>query len=191
MKLPLSYYQNTNVVFIAQDLLGKVLCTNIRGELSAAIITETEAYAGAIDKASHAYGNRRTPRTESMFHEGGVAYVYLCYGIHHLFNVVCGPKDLPHAVLLRGIKPLEGISLMEKRRKKKHHHKNFSSGPGTATVALGITTKYDLTPLTRSTIWIEDRKINVPKKEILIGPRVGVDYAKEDANLPYRFLWDN
>lgn len=190
MKIPLSYYQNEDVVSLAKELIGKVLCTKINGQTSKGIITETEAYAGATDKASHAYGNLRTKRTEPMYSSGGISYVYLCYGIHKLFNIVSGPENVPHAILLRGIKPLDGISLMEKRRSKKQHLKNFSSGPGTATVALGIEMKHNRTQLTGPNIWLEDKNIKVPEKEILIGPRIGVDYAKEDAKLPYRVLWN-
>ena len=107
-----------DVVGIARELLGKVVCTRIDGELTTALITETEAYAGVTDKASHAYGDRRTKRTEPMYSTGGVAYVYLCYGIHHLFNVVTNKKDVPHAILVRSGKPLSGIKLMLERRQK-------------------------------------------------------------------------
>ncbi|NND77464.1 MAG: DNA-3-methyladenine glycosylase, partial [Flavobacteriales bacterium] len=181
VKIPLSYYQQEDVVGLAKDLIGKVLCTNIQGNQCEGIITETEAYAGATDKASHAYKNLRTKRTETMYDSGGIAYVYLCYGIHHLFNVVCGPQDLPHAVLLRGIKPLGGVPFMEKRRHKDHSSKNFSSGPGTATMALGIDLSHNGTQLSGPVIWLEDRSIQVPDKEIIIGPRIGVDYAQVDA----------
>src|ERR1017187_7820728 len=118
MKLKREFYLREDVVQIAKELLGKVLFTNIGGKITAGIITETEAYAGITDKASHAYNNRRTPRTETMYAEGGVAYVYLCYGIHHLFNVVTAQKDTPHAVLIRAIKPIEGIPAILKRRNK-------------------------------------------------------------------------
>ena len=103
MKIPLSFYQSDDVVFLARSLLGKSLLTFLDGKLTGGIITETEAYAGINDKASHAYGGRKTKRTEVMYREGGVCYVYLCYGIHYLFNVVTGKKDVPHAVLIRGI----------------------------------------------------------------------------------------
>ena len=190
MKLPLSYYQNEDVVFLAKDLIGKVLCTQLNGQSCKGIITETEAYAGVTDKASHAYDNLRTKRTEPMFMSGGISYVYLCYGIHKLFNIVSGPEGHPHAILLRGIKPVEGISLMERRRSKKQHLKNFSSGPGTATMALGIDMSHNRTQLIGPSIWLEDQNIKVPENEIMIGPRIGVEYAKEDAKLPYRFLWE-
>ena len=187
-KLSREYYLQTDVVTLARDLLGKHLFTNIDGQVSAGIITETEAYAGENDKASHAYGNRRTSRTEIMFAQGGTAYVYLCYGIHHLFNVVTNVADVPHAILIRGIQPVEGLPAMMERRKKTKVNKNFSAGPGTAAQALGITTKLTGIDLLGDEIWLEDRGLSVPDSDVLIGPRIGVDYAGEDAQLPYRFL---
>ena len=188
-KLDRSYYLNEDVVFLARDLIGKVLCTRIKGKYTSGVISETEAYAGATDRASHAFGNRRTNRTEIMYQRGGLSYVYLCYGIHKLFNVVTGPVDMPHAVLVRGVKPLDGIELMEKRRKKRVSDNGFSSGPGTLTVALGIDMDHNKKDLRGDIVWIEDRKIEVPPAGIEISPRIGIDYAKEDKDLPYRFLW--
>ena len=188
-KIGPEYYLNEDVVFVAKDLLGKVICTNINGRFCSGYISETEAYAGVNDKASHAYGNLRSKRTEVMYHKGGKAYVYLCYGIHKLFNVVTGPIATPHAVLIRGIQPLEGIEIMEKRRKKKLGTKQFSSGPGTLTQALGIGMENNNTDLQGDTIWIEDHQVETRENEISIGPRIGIDYAGEDKDLPYRFLW--
>lgn len=188
MKLPRSYYLQPDVVALSKDLIGKVLCTRFDDQLTSGIITETEAYAGINDKAAHVYGDRRTKRTETMYQEGGHAYVYLCYGIHHLFNIVTNIQDIPNAVLLRGIQPLEGIEIMKNRRGKSKVAKGFSSGPGTATQALGIKTIHDKTDLTEDMIWIEDRGIVIDQKNIFVGPRIGVDYAEEDALLPYRFL---
>lgn len=188
MKLPNTYYKNSDVVFLAKDLIGKVLCTEIDGQVAKGIITETEAYNGVHDKACHAYGGRRTDRTEIMFGEGGKAYVYLCYGIHHLFNIVTGPKDDPTAVLIRGVEPLEGKELFLERRKKTSL-KNISAGPGTLSQAMAIKTDHTGEDLVGETIWIEDHGIKVPENELVIGPRIGIDYAEEDAFLPYRFLW--
>ena len=128
-KLDRDYYVNEDVVFLASDLIGKVLYSAFNGQICSGIITETEAYKGIEDKASHAYGNRRTKRTEIMFGDPGFAYVYLCYGIHKLFNIVTAPREVPHAVLIRGIKPISGIQEMERRRNMKSHSQNFSSGP--------------------------------------------------------------
>jgi len=187
--LPKSFYTGTDVVQISRQLLGKVLATSVDGQYTAGIITETEAYAGAVDRASHAFGNRRTGRTEIMYGEGGCAYVYLCYGIHHLFNVVVGPPDVPLAVLVRGIEPLAGEAIMLRRRRLKELKPQVGAGPGAASQALGITTLLNGEDLINSThIWIEDRGITVPEAQIEAGTRVGVAYAREDALLPYRFF---
>ncbi|AYZ35657.1 DNA-3-methyladenine glycosylase [Chryseobacterium indologenes] len=188
MKLPLSYYSNQDVLFLAQDLLGKVLFTNINGEITAGIIVETEAYFGIQDKASHAYGGRRTHRTETLYAHGGVSYVYLCYGIHHLFNVVTSVKDEPHAVLVRAIEPLIGKEIMEKRRQMPVSRTAISSGPGSLAKALGINQAFNKKDLIGNEIWIEDHGIAYNPDEIAAGPRIGVAYAEEDAHLPWRFF---
>src|SRR5262245_47889124 len=117
MKLREAFYQRENVLEVAQDLLGKVLVTSLNQQVCKASIVETEAYAGITDRASHAWNNRLTERTKMMYEVGGTAYVYLCYGIHHLFNVVTNVKGIPHAVLIRAVQPLEGEACMMKRRK--------------------------------------------------------------------------
>lgn len=188
MKLSASFYKGRDVVLIARKLIGKVLVTFIEGQYTSGIITETEAYNGIYDKASHAYGDRRTMRTEVMYGGGGLAYVYLCYGIHSLFNVVTNVEGVPNAVLVRGVCPLDGTEIMEARRKRKTG-KGFSDGPGTAAKALGIHYSQSGADLRGGMIWIEDRKIRVAEKDILVTPRIGVDYAAEDALFPYRFLW--
>lgn len=187
-KLPRSFYLGGDVVAIARDLLGKVLVTHLDGRTTAGVISETEAYAGAGDRASHAFDGRRTRRNEVMYAEGGTAYVYLCYGIHHLFNVVTNSADIPHAVLIRAIHPLEGLDLMRERRGS--GARLSTGGPGTLTQALGIRTAHNGTDLTGDTIHIEDRSIVVPAKAVITGPRIGVDYAGADALLPYRFHFD-
>jgi len=188
MKVPLDFYIRDDVVQISRELLGKVLCTRIDGQVSKAIITETEAYAGIGDKASHAYGDRRTARTEPMYGQGGQAYVYLCYGIHHLFNVVTSETEIPHAILIRAGRPFEGADLMRVRRKKLKIDKSLLAGPGSIAQALGIITAHSGTSLLGDEIWIEDHKYSFDKNEITIGPRVGIDYAKEDAARLYRFI---
>lgn len=190
-KLEQDFYTRENVVGVARELLGKVLCSHIDGCVSKAIITETEAYAGIGDRASHAYGGRRTRRTEPMFAEGGIAYVYLCYGIHHLFNVVTGRKDEPFAVLVRAGLPLVGIDHILARRGKENVDKTLLSGPGSLARGLGIRTPLTGTRLSGDLIWIEDHDIEIPQRAILAGPRIGVDYAGEDAARPYRFVVNN
>ncbi len=188
MKLPTSFYIRTDVVQISRELLGKALCTNINGRITKVTITETEAYAGEIDKASHAYGGRRTRRTEPLYQTGGRAYVYLCYGIHHLFNVVSNVEGIPHAILVRAGRPLRGEAEMLRRRVKPVADKTLLAGPGSLAKALGITTALTGTALIQDLIWIEDHGFTVNERDISAGPRVGVDYAEEDANLPYRFI---
>jgi DNA-3-methyladenine glycosylase len=188
LKLPLSYYLNPDVIFVARDLLGKVLFTQIEGQITAGIIVETEAYFGEIDKASHAYGGRRTNRTEIMYSQGGVSYVYLCYGIHHLFNIVTSVKGEPHAVLVRAIEPLIGTEIMEQRRNMPVTKSAISSGPGSAAKALGIDYSFNKKDLGGEEIWIEDQGIKYTDDQIVASPRVGVAYAQEDAFLPWRFF---
>lgn len=188
MKLDLSFYRRDDVIRISRELLGKVLYSYHPDDgITGGIIVETEAYAGAIDRASHAYGNRRTNRTEVMYQSGGVAYVYLCYGIHSLFNVITGYKDVPHAILVRALEPLDGLDVMLRRRKMNKVEPRVTAGPGMLTQAMGITTDDDGTPLNGDHIWIEDNGQNVTNANIIASPRVGVDYAGDDAHLPYRF----
>jgi DNA-3-methyladenine glycosylase len=188
LKLPFSYYSNQDVLFLAQNLLGKVLFTAIGDDITAGIIVETEAYFGIQDKASHAYGGRRTDRTEILYNSGGVSYVYLCYGIHHLFNIVTSVEGDPHAVLVRAIEPLIGKEIMELRRNMPVSKAAISAGPGSAAKALGIDRSFNKKDLTENEIWIEDHGISYTKYEIVTGPRIGVAYAQEDAFLPWRFF---
>lgn len=181
------FYQRDDVVTISRELLGKVLCTGIDGALTRAMITETEAYAGVEDKASHAYGGRRTRRTEPMFSEGGTVYVYLCYGIHHLFNVVTNSVGTPHAVLIRAGEPLSGTERMLQRRNKATMDRSLLAGPGSLALAMGITTHDTGCSLLDGPIWIEDYGIDIDDDAVTVGPRVGVDYAGDDALLQYRF----
>ena len=187
-RLPQEFYLREDVVAVSRDLLGKVLCSRVGGAVTRARITETEAYAGEGDRASHAWGGRRTRRTEPMYAEGGTAYVYLCYGIHHLFNVVTAGADVPHAVLVRAGEPVEGLPVMLRRRGKREADRTLLAGPGSLAQALGITTRLTGTSLLGGQIWIEDHGIEVPPAAVAAGPRVGVDYAGDDAQRPYRFV---
>ncbi len=185
--LPLDYYRHKDVLFLSQDLLGKYLLTQIDSVLTGGMIIETEAYRGPEDRASHAYGNRRTKRTETMYQEGGVSYVYQCYGLHFLFNIVTNVKDVPHAILIRAIQPEIGIEDMLRRRRKKVVDGTLTSGPATMAQALGIEKKHNGLMLDGDMIWLEDRGVIVSKEDIIAGPRVGVDYAGDDALQPWRF----
>jgi len=186
-KLTFSFYQTQDVVQIAKELLGKILVTNWEGIITSGRIVECEAYAGVIDKASHASGGRRTARNEIMYGEGGYAYVYLCYGIHHLFNVVTNSREIPHAILIRALDPLQGIEEMLLRTNKKRLDQTLTRGPGNVSKALGIFTKHSGTSLLGKKISIRDDGQKFGKKEIAASPRIGVDYAGKDALLPYRF----
>jgi DNA-3-methyladenine glycosylase len=187
-KLPRSFYLRENVLQISEELLGKFLVTKINGIITSGMITEVEAYNGIIDKASHSFSGRRTPRNEIMYAHGGAAYVYICYGIHHLFNVVTNQKDVPHAILVRGIEPVEGIDTMLKRRKMLTPSYNLTAGPGALAKALGIDKKHTGLDLLGDAIWIEDRGVKIPAKKIQRTIRVGVESAGKDARLPYRYI---
>ncbi|WP_285008139.1 DNA-3-methyladenine glycosylase [Pedobacter faecalis] len=186
-RLPFSFYQGTDVNLLAQQLLGKVLYTRLGDDITAGIIVETEAYKGVEDRASHAYGGRLTNRTQTMYERGGVSYVYLCYGIHHLFNVVTAPEGVPHAVLVRGLEPLQGLELMLARRKMLVLKPNLTAGPGALAMAMGIDRSLNAKDLLGDEIWLEDQGALLTKPEIVACPRVGVDYAGEHALLPWRY----
>lgn len=186
-KLNVTFYLGADVVEVAKNLLGKKLCTFIDNQFTAGIITETEAYEGITDKASHAYGGRYTNRTQVMYRKGGISYVYLCYGIHHLFNVVTNVEGTPHAVLIRAIRPTDGNEFMQQRRNKKQLNKLLTSGPGALTQALGITTTHSGLHLSDNTIWIEDSGIILHPEQIKATTRIGVNYAQDHALWPYRF----
>jgi len=186
-KLDYSFYNRPDVVEIARELLGKILVTRFDNLLTSGRIVETEAYAGIVDKASHAYGGRRTKRTEIMYKSGGVAYVYLCYGIHHLFNVVTNLEEIPHAILIRALEPLDGIEIMLRRTGKNKPDETLTRGPGNLSRAMGIFSQHNGVPLNGKEIFIADDGYRIAKKDITATRRIGVDYAAEDAQLPYRF----
>lgn len=190
-KLSRTFYERADVVTIAKELLGKTLVSCIDGFYTAARITEVEAYAGRNDKACHANDGLRTARTEMMYARGGMAYVYLCYGMHHLFNVVTNKEGMADAVLIRAVIPLAGEEHMLQRRGKPTVTKLLSSGPATLSQALGIKTKLHYgTDLAGELIWIEDAPVLKPE-EIVVSTRIGVDYAEEDALKPWRFYQAN
>jgi DNA-3-methyladenine glycosylase len=187
LKLPLSFYLDPDVVSLSKQLLGKYLFTSIDGLLTGGYIVETEAYNGIVDKASHAFGNRRTKRTETMYQEGGIAYVYLCYGIHEMLNVVASLEGEPRAVLIRAIEPTTGIDIMLLRKGMDTLKPNITAGPGSVAKALGIDRKLNGISLQSNQLWIEDKGITFTDDQIAAVPRIGVAYAQEDALLPYRF----
>lgn len=186
-KLPYSFYQNEDVNQLAMQLLGKQLYAFVDGALTGGTIVETEAYNGVEDKASHAYGGRFTDRTKIMYEEGGVSYVYLCYGIHHLFNVVTASKGVPHAVLIRGLEPLTGLDVMLRRRNMQVLKPNITAGPGALAKAMGIDKRLNAKDLCGDEIWIEDQGVVFANGDVISAPRVGVDYAGDHALLPWRY----
>jgi len=187
-----AFFQREDVVDISCDLIGMILCSKMNGHVTGGRIVETEAYGGITDLASHAYGGRRTGRTETMYATGGICYIYLCYGIHHLFNLVTGPKGRPDAVLIRALEPVRGIETMLDRRNLNRVQRRVAGGPGLVSQALGITTNQNgISLLDSGKIWLESdqnwKSVHKSETEIIASPRVGVDYAGEDADRPWRF----
>jgi DNA-3-methyladenine glycosylase len=190
-KLPREFYTRLNVLTVARELLGKLLVvpTTNRKRVSGMIV-EVEAYRGPEDRASHAYGGRRTKRTETMYQPGGLAYVYFVYGMYYQFNVVSNVQDIPHAILVRALQPVEGIEVMRKRRHTQPDH-NLTNGPGKLCIALGIDRNLDRADLLGNRVWLEEFETIKPAR-IAKGPRIGIDYAEEWVDKPWRFwLRDN
>ena len=181
------FYLRKDVVEIAKELLGKILVTNVNGVHTSARIVETEAYVAITDKASHSYNGKRTNRNEHMYAKGGISYVYICYGMHHLFNVVTNEKDIPDAVLLRAAEPLNGIDEMLRRTGKRETDSTLTKGPGNMSRALGISKIHSGINLRGKEIFLADDGFCLPVNLIGISKRIGVDGAGEDALLPYRF----
>ena len=188
MILPTSFFHHTDVVTLARELIGKILVTETEGIRTSGIIVETEAYRGADDRACHAYNYRRTARTETMFKAGGHAHVYLCYGIHPLFNIVTNAEGEPDAVLIRAVQPTDGIEWMRERRPRVKDQK-LGSGPGCATKALGIDRTQNGKRLIPSEgIWLEENILAPNEFSVEARTRIGVDYAGDDAQRLWRFV---
>jgi DNA-3-methyladenine glycosylase len=187
-KLKMSFYRRDTKI-VAKELLGKTLVRVYKGRRIAGIITEVEAYLGVKDRAAHSYGDRRTPRTEIMYGEGGHAYIYFIYGMYYCFNVVTQTKEIPEAVLVRALEPVEGIELMKKFRQKEHL-KDLTTGPGKLAEALHLTRELNGEKLDSKVLFIED-SLPVPKNLIIKKPRIGVDYAGAHALHPLRYYIKN
>lgn len=188
MNISSSFFEGTDVVYIAERLIGFEIETTFEDVITRGIISETEAYRAPEDKASHAYNGRRTARTETMYGPSGLAYVYLCYGIHHLFNIVTGPADTPHAVLIRGVIPTVGIETM-KRRRSMSKTNQLTNGPGKWTQAFGITTAHNGTDLVsdENKISLHAPSVRINENDIQASARVGIGYAEEWIDKPWRF----
>jgi DNA-3-methyladenine glycosylase len=187
MKLPREFYLRADVVQVARDLLGTLLVVpGPDGGRVSGVIVETEAYHGPEDRASHAYGGRRTRRTETMYQVGGTAYVYFVYGMHYQFNVVTNDRDVPHAILIRALEPREGVETM-RRRRRAPGDRTLTSGPGKLCNALGIDLSFDRADLLGRRVWLEASDAPVPPGAVAAGPRVGIDYAEAWRDKPWRF----
>ncbi|MDB5277966.1 MAG: DNA-3-methyladenine glycosylase [Ferruginibacter sp.] len=186
-KLGIDFYKRKNVLAIARDLLGKIIVTDFDDGFTSARIVETEAYAGVTDKASHAWQGKRTARNEVMYLAGGISYVYICYGMHQMFNVVTNVSEVPHAILIRAAEPLSGTDIMLARTGKKVLDTTLTKGPGNMAKALGIAKIHSGGDLSGDAIYIASDGYALKNEQIGISQRIGVDYAGDDALLPYRF----
>ena len=186
-KLPLSFYNRTDVLTIAREMLGKVVCTKIDGLLTSGRIVETEGYVGIVDKASHAFGGRRGPKNEHMYLGPATAYIYVCYGVHQMLNIVTNEKDIPDAVLIRAIEPIKGLDIMAQRANKKESDLTLTRGPGNVGKALGVHKRYSGIHLLDDLIYLIDDGFEFPEDAIGVSRRIGVESAGEDGLLPYRF----
>ena len=184
----IDFYDRKNVVQIAKELIGKIVITNFNGLRTSGRIVETEAYTGLNDKASHAYNGKRTVRNEHMYAQPGTSYVYICYGIHQMFNVVTNERDIPDAVLIRALEPLAGIDVMLERSGKERLDHTLTRGPGNVAKALGMNKSHSGVSLTGDEMFIASDEMLIVEDSIGVSKRIGVDYAEEDASLLYRFF---
>ena len=186
-KLPIEFYDREDVITIAKELIGKILVTRIEGKLTSGRIVETEAYIGLTDKASHSFGGKRTSRNEHMYGTAGKSYVYICYGMHHLFNVVTNKKEVPDAVLIRAVEPIDGIDIMLQRTGREKLDNKLTRGPGNAAKALGVSKLHSGVSLLGKEIFIIEGDPAISNNEIGASSRIGVESAGPDASMPYRF----
>ena len=187
-KLQKGFYDRQDVIQIAKELLGKVVVTNLAGKITSGRIVETEAYVAITDKASHSFAGRRTPKNEHMYCKAGTAYIYICYGMHQMLNVVTNKKNIPDAVLIRAIEPIKGIDIMLKRAGKLVFNNTLSKGPGNVGKVLGISKQYSGINLLGEDIYIYvDDESNIPAELVGSSKRIGVESAGAAALLPYRF----
>ncbi|MCY6369962.1 DNA-3-methyladenine glycosylase [Clostridium ganghwense] len=191
MKLNREFY-NRDTLVVAKELLGKILVHEVDGIRTVSKIVEVEAYIGPMDKAAHSYNGRRTPRVEPMYGNPGFAYVYFIYGMYYCFNIVTREEGMPEAVLVRAVEPIEGVEIMAERRFKKSfdeltkaQKKNLTNGPSKLCNALKINKEQNKEDLCGDKLYIEQGK----EEEFTIGTseRIGIDYAEEAKNYPWRF----
>jgi DNA-3-methyladenine glycosylase len=189
-KLSRQFYLREDTTQIARELLGKILVVPADdGERVSGRVVECEAYLGQVDRAAHSFGGRRTARNEITYGAGGHAYVFFIYGMYFQFNVVTHTIDTPHVVLIRALEPIDGIEIMRARRIKNGKpmpDKNLTSGPGKLCIAMNIDRALNGEDLLGDRIWLEEGK-KFSNKDIAAGKRIGIDYAGEDAEKPWRF----
>ncbi len=193
-KLGREFY-NRDSVIVAKELLGKVLVHTIEGNRVAAKIVETEAYMGVIDKAAHSYGGKRTPRVEVMYGGPGFSYVFFIYGMYYCFNIVTREEGTPQAVLIRAVEPVENFEIMAQKRFQKSYEQlsrrqitGLTNGPGKLCGALSIDRSLNGEDLCGSKLFLEegtDMGFN-----IVSAKRVGIDYAGEAKDYPWRFYME-
>ena len=186
-KLPIHFYTRPDVVLIAKELIGKIVVTNFEGKITSGRIVETEAYIGLTDRASHSFGGKRTARNEHMYAAAGTAYVYICYGMHHLFNVVTNAKNIPDAVLIRAVEPITGIDIMLGRTGKTKLDNSLTKGPSNAAKALGISKVNSGINLHQPEINIAEDEFEITKESIGVSRRIGVEGSGDAALKPFRF----
>ncbi len=187
-RLLLDFYEREDVVKIASELLGKIVVTNINGQVTSGRIVETEAYVAHIDKASHSFAGKRTMRNEHMYGHPATSYIYICYGMHQMLNVVTNKKDVPDAVLIRALEPVSGIDIMLERTGKTVLDNTLTKGPGNVGKALGLSKEHSGKDLLADELFIyEDDESKIPHQKIGISKRIGIDSAGADSLLPYRF----
>ena len=185
--LPIQFYKRKDVVLIARELIGKVIVTDFNGDFTSGRIVETEAYVGLTDRASHSFGGKRTERNEYMYASAGTAYVYICYGMHHLFNIVTNAKDVPDAVLIRAIEPITGSDIMQERTGKQKLDSTLTKGPGNAAKALGLSKINSGASLLDKEIYVYNDGFKISADQIGISKRIGIDGSGDAVILPYRF----
>jgi DNA-3-methyladenine glycosylase len=188
MGLERSFFERDTIT-VAKELLGKFLVHETKEGRTVGEIVETEAYIGPDDRASHAFNNLRTKRTEIQFGPKGHAYIYLVYGMNYCFNVTSGDvSGKPEAILVRSLEPIEGIEIMAKRRKiAEYQIKDLANGPGKLCTALAITKEHNGIDLCNSPLFIE-KGVKVDENKICQTKRIGVDYAREWKHMPWRFF---
>lgn len=186
-KLPIQFYKRSDVVLIAKELIGKIIVTNLGGTKTTGRIVETEAYIGITDRASHSYAGKRTARNEHMYSAPGTAYVYICYGTHHLFNIVCNEINIPDAVLIRAVQPLTGTGIMLQRAGKQKAGNTLTKGPGNAARALGISKIHSGISLLGNEIYLTDDGTVTPSDLVASSKRIGIESSGDAVSKPYRF----